>query len=76
MFDLNTQLKVMKRMKAAVDKEGLQPYLMIQALGWLCPEVENTVEGYVLLPESPFGIMIDKYKKHHLCETYIQLSSN
>jgi len=56
MFDINTQLKVMKRMKAALDKEGLHPYLMIQALGWLCPEVEDTVEGYVLLPESPFDL--------------------
>ena len=55
LYDIHTQLKVIKRMKAALDKEGLKPYLMIQALGWLCPEVEDNLVGYLALPESPLG---------------------
>jgi betaine-homocysteine S-methyltransferase len=56
LYDIHTQLKVIKRMKAALDKEGLKPYLMIQALGWLCPEVEDTLAGYLALPETPLDL--------------------
>jgi len=56
LYDIHTQLKVIKRMKAALDKEGLKPYLMIQALGWLCPEVENNLTGYLALPEAPLDL--------------------
>lgn len=56
LYDIHTQLKVIKRMKAALDKEGLKPYLMIQALGWLCPEVEDNLTGYLALPEAPLDL--------------------
>lgn len=56
LFDVNTQVKVIKRMKAALDKEGLKPYIMVQALGWLCPEVEEQISGYLTLPEAPVGM--------------------
>lgn len=56
LYDVNTQLKVLKRMKAALDKEGLKPYLIVQILGWLAPEVEDELDGYLALPESPFDL--------------------
>jgi len=43
-------------MKAALKKEGLNPYLMCQPLGWLCPEVEGHPNGYLALPETPLGM--------------------
>jgi len=56
-YDINTTLKTMQRIKAALDKENLKPYLMCQPIGWLCPEVENHQRGYFALPESPFGLL-------------------
>jgi len=56
LYDIHTQLKVLKRMKAALDKEGLKPYIMVQTLGWLAPEVEDQLDGYMTLPESPFDL--------------------
>ena len=41
-------------MKQALDKEGLKRYLMVQPLAYRTPEV-NTKEGYLRLPETPFG---------------------
>ena len=55
LYDINTNLKTLKRMKAALDKEGLNPYLMVQPIGFRCPEVENEVTGYLALPEVPLG---------------------
>lgn len=55
MYDINTNLKTLKRMKVALDKEGLNPYLMVQPIGFRCPEVENEVTGYLALPEVPLG---------------------
>lgn len=60
MYDLDTVLKTLKRMKAALDKEGLSPYLMCQPLGWRCPEVENQLSGYLALPEAPLGMLSGK----------------
>lgn len=54
-FDPDTCIKVMRRMKNALDKEGLNPILMVQPLGHQVPEVENTYEGYFALPEFPTG---------------------
>jgi len=56
-FDINTTLKTMQRIKAALDKENLKPYLMCQPIGWLCPEVENYLRGVHALPESPLGLL-------------------
>jgi len=47
----------MQRIKAALDKENLKPYLMCQPIGWLCPEVENYLRGVHALPESPLGLL-------------------
>ena len=53
-YDPNTSLKTMKMMKEALDKEDLHPFLMIQTLGYHCPEVENAKNGYHELPEFPY----------------------
>ena len=53
LFDLDSVLKTLKRMKAALDKEGLSPYLMCQPVGWRCLEVENHPYGYLSLPDYP-----------------------
>ncbi|XP_064623051.1 betaine--homocysteine S-methyltransferase 1-like [Lineus longissimus] len=55
-FDPDTCLKVIARMKDALDKEGLKPILMVQPLGHMVPEVENTYEGYFALPEFPTAL--------------------
>ena len=47
-------------MKAALDAENLHPYLMMQPLGFNCPDARNLKEGYHSLPEYPFG----KIKTH------------
>lgn len=54
-YDVNTALKVMERMKAALVKEDLHPYLSCQPLGMMCPEVEESPVGYLALPEFPLG---------------------
>jgi len=56
LYDINTNLKTLKRMKVALDKEGLNPYLMVQPIGFRCPEVENEVTGYLALPEVPLAL--------------------
>ncbi|XP_078580837.1 betaine--homocysteine S-methyltransferase 1-like isoform X1 [Branchiostoma floridae x Branchiostoma japonicum] len=56
LYDVNTSLKTVEMMKTALDKAGLSPYLMIQPLGYHCPEVENMLEGYFHLPEAPFAL--------------------
>ena len=57
-FDYTVSLKTMEMMKEALDRWDLRPYLMMQPLGFLCPETENLQEGYVELPECPFGWFI------------------
>ena len=41
-------------MKDALGKESLKPYLMVQPLGFLTPEV-NSGDGYCDLPETFLG---------------------
>ncbi|CAK8696229.1 unnamed protein product [Clavelina lepadiformis] len=53
MFDINTQLKTLRRMKDALEKAGLNREIMCQPPGYLCPEVENTLYGQPHLPEGP-----------------------
>eukprot|EP00058_Branchiostoma_floridae_P006727 XP_002592215.1 hypothetical protein BRAFLDRAFT_123950 [Branchiostoma floridae] len=55
-YDPNTCLKTLEAMKTELDKRGLSPYLMVQPLGFHCPEVENEDEGYQMLPECPFAL--------------------
>ena len=65
LYDLDTVLKTLQRMKSALDKEGLTPYLMCQPLGWRCPEVDDHPQGYLSLPEFPLG------KKSTVCNFYL-----
>nr|XP_026690795.1 betaine--homocysteine S-methyltransferase 1-like [Ciona intestinalis] len=55
LFDLNATLKTLKRMKNALDAEGITTPLMCQPLGFMCPEVEHTTNGYSGLPENPLA---------------------
>ena len=41
-------------MKEVLDKENLHPFLMLQALGYHCPEAEKAKNGYHELPEFPY----------------------
>lgn len=66
MHDPNTSLKVLKRMKKALDEANLKNYLMCQPLGFMCPEVENDI-GYVVLPEAP----LCKFKKKSLTKLFL-----
>ena len=43
-------------MKEALDKEGLKPHLMIQPIGYHAPDCGG--EGFVGLPETPFGELV------------------
>jgi len=56
MYDINTNLKTLKRMKKALDDADLHPYLMVQPLGFRCPEVENETQGYLTLPDAPLAL--------------------
>ena len=40
-------------MKAALDKEGLKPYLMMQPVGYYTSDSGSS--GFLGLPETPFG---------------------
>ena len=40
-------------MKKALDDADLHPYLMVQPLGFRCPEVDNEITGYLALPDTP-----------------------
>ena len=60
----------MRMMKDALDKENLRPFLMIQALGFHVPEVENQKGGYHELPEFPYCMFCFYLKK---LKTIIQL---
>ena len=62
-------------MKDALDKEGLKPYLMVQILGWHAPEVEDQLDGYMTLPESPFGKLDIKTKTLELAGLLFSLTS-
>ena len=52
-YDPNICIKTMRMMKEAIDKENLQPFLMLQPLGFHVPEAENIKGGYHELPEFP-----------------------
>ncbi|CAK8690984.1 unnamed protein product [Clavelina lepadiformis] len=56
MYDIDTMLNALKRMKTALDIAGLSVYLMCQPLGWRCPDVDNEKEGYISLVEAPLAM--------------------
>ncbi len=53
-YDPITCIKTMRIMKAALEAEKLEPFLMLQPLGFHAPEVEEWKEGYHELPEFPY----------------------
>ena len=52
-FDPNTSMEALRLMKEALDKEGFNPYLMIQPVGYHTPDAGRV--GFASLPETPFG---------------------
>ena len=52
-FDPQVTLAGMKKMKDALDAEGLKPYLMCQPLAFHTPDASK--QGFIDLPEFPFG---------------------
>ena len=52
-FGPDETLQAIRLMKAALDKEGLKPYLMTQPLGFKTPDCNK--QGFIDLPEFPFG---------------------
>ena len=52
-FDPTISLEALRLMKEAMDKEGLNPYLMIQPVGYHTPDAGRA--GFGGLPELPFG---------------------
>ena len=47
-------LRGIKKMKEALDKEGLKVHLMTQPLGFHTPDAKS--QGFIDLPEFPFGL--------------------
>ena len=52
-FDPNESLKAVAKMKEGVEKAGLKAHLMVQPLGFHCPD--GGKRGYMSLPEWPYG---------------------
>ena len=57
-FDCDTALETMSLMKAGLKEAGLNPFLILQPLGYLCPDVKYTQDGHAELPEYPLGIQL------------------
>jgi len=53
LFDPNILLEVMSDMKKSLDLFNLKPYLMVQPLGFRCPDGGNY--GWVNIPEFPYA---------------------
>jgi len=53
-FDPTTSMEALRLMKEALDKEGHNPYLMIQPVGYHTPDAGRV--GFASLPEIPFGV--------------------
>ena len=52
-FDPSESLKAVAKMKEGLEKAGLKAHLMVQPLGFHCPD--GGKQGYLSLPEFPFG---------------------
>ena len=53
LFDPALCLETIRQMKAALDSEGLSPFLMAQPLGYKTPDTGSY--GWITLPDYPFG---------------------
>uniref|UniRef100_F7AUB9 Hcy-binding domain-containing protein n=1 Tax=Ciona intestinalis TaxID=7719 RepID=F7AUB9_CIOIN len=79
LFDLDTCLKTLKRMRDALDKEGLKTPLMCQPLGWRCPETANMKKGYLMLPEFPFALesrQVTRFEVHKFAREAYNLGAH
>ncbi|CAK8679346.1 betaine--homocysteine S-methyltransferase 1-like [Clavelina lepadiformis] len=75
-FDTNAQLKTLRRIKDALAKENLSPYLMCQPPGYLCPEVECTLTGQRHLPEAPILLetrILTRFEAHQFARSAYEL---
>lgn len=52
-FDPTISMEALRLMKEALDEAGLNPYLMIQPVGYHTPDAGRA--GFASLPEIPFG---------------------
>ncbi len=52
-FDPFQSIETIKKMKEALDKEGLRPFLMMQPNGFLTPDASEC--GWFTIPEFPLG---------------------
>jgi len=52
-FDPTTSMEALRLMKEALDKEGFNPYLMFQPVGYHTPDAGRV--GFASLLEIPFG---------------------
>jgi len=55
-FDPATCLKTIRMMKEGLDAAGLSAYLMLQPVGFQCPDAAHMKDGYHDLPEFPFAL--------------------
>lgn len=53
-FDPTISMEALRLMKEALDKAGLNPYLMIQPVGYHTPDAGRA--GFASLPEIPFAL--------------------
>merc|ERR1712211_109568 len=53
-FDMFVALETVKKMKAGLQSAGLNPYLMMQPIAYLCPDANR--QGIIDLPEFPFAL--------------------
>ena len=63
-YDPQTCIKTMRLMKTSLEAEKLSPFLMIQPVGFHCPEVTTCKHGYHQLPEYPFGMYLGQVVSH------------
>ncbi len=55
MYDPKIALETLRLMKSGLESAGLKAHLMAQPVGFHTQEIATNPEGYVALPEFPFG---------------------
>ncbi|XP_070566449.1 betaine--homocysteine S-methyltransferase 1-like isoform X2 [Ptychodera flava] len=56
LYDPDTCILTMKKMKEALEAEGLKAHLMAQPLGFHTQEVNDNKQGYMALPDWPLAM--------------------
>lgn len=65
-FDPLTSVEAVKMMKEGVEKAGLKAHYMVQPLAYHTPDCN--CQGFIDLPEFPFGKYIVNISKHVLSD--------